>query len=117
MAEINIFRNARDTVDLLPGEVLFHEGDEGTTMFAVIEGEVEVTIRGTTVEVVGPGGILGELALIDRAPRTATATAQTRARLARVDHDQFVHLVQAHPTFALRVMEVMAGRLRSADRI
>ena len=117
MAEINVFRNARDTVDLQPGEVLFREADDGTTMFAVIDGEIELTIRGTSVEIVGPGGILGELALIDPAPRTATATARTSAKLARVDHDQFVHLVQDHPTFALRVMEVMAGRLRSADRI
>ena len=115
MAEINLFKHAQDTVALQPGEVLFHEGDPGDVMFAVVEGQIELTRNGTVVENVGRGGILGELALIDTAPRSATATASASARVAPVDHKYFTYLVQEHPTFALQVMTVMAERLRRAN--
>jgi CRP/FNR family transcriptional regulator, cyclic AMP receptor protein len=101
MAEINLFKHASDTVALQPGEVLFREGDPGDVMFAVVEGQVELTRDGMVIEQVGPGGIIGEMALIDSAPRSATATARGSARVATVDHRQFTYLVQEHPTFAL----------------
>jgi CRP-like cAMP-binding protein len=115
MTEINVFRHAADTVALEPGELLFREGDPGDVMFAVVEGEVELGVNGTVVEAVGPGGILGELALIDAAPRSATATATTPARVVPVDAERFNYLVNEHPTFALQVMTVMAERLRRAN--
>lgn len=115
MPEINVFRNARDSVALESGEVLFREGDPGDVMFAVAEGEVELSLHGHVVEEVGPGGILGEMALIDAAPRSATAQARTAARVVRVDHERFSYLVHEHPTFALQVMTVMAERLRRAN--
>lgn len=70
---------------------------------------------GTVIEDVGPGGIIGGLALIDSAPRRAGATARAPARVACVDHKYFTYLVQEHPTFALQVMTVMAERLRKAN--
>jgi CRP-like cAMP-binding protein len=115
MVEINVFRSAADAVELQPGEVLFHEGDAGDFMYAVTEGQVELTLNGRVVEDVGPGGIIGELALIDPAPRGATATATTPASVVRVDQERFNYLVTEHPTFALKVMTVMANRLRRAN--
>lgn len=115
MPEINVFRNARDSVALESGEVLFREGDPGDVMFAVAEGQVELSLHGQVVEDVGPGGILGEMALIDAAPRSATAQARTPARVVRVDQERFSYLVHEHPTFALQVMTVMAERLRKAN--
>ncbi len=115
MTEINVFRHAADTVGLEPGELLFREGDPGGVMFAVVEGEVELGVEGTVVEAVGPGGILGELALIDAGPRSATATATTATRVVPVDAERFTYLVNEHPTFALQVMTVMAERLRRAN--
>ena len=76
--EINLFRNARDAVDLEAGQVLFHEGEPGDSMFAVAEGRVELAHKGKVVDTIGPGGILGEMALIDAVPRSATATATRR---------------------------------------
>ena len=78
--EINIFRHAREARLLGAGEVLFHEGTAGDVMFAVVEGEVELTCHHHVIDVVGPGGIIGELALIDPAPRSATATARSAGR-------------------------------------
>jgi CRP-like cAMP-binding protein len=115
MAEIHIFKSSPDAYDVVPGEVLFAEGDPGDVMYAVVDGEVELTHAGRVVEEVSPGGILGEMALIDTGARSATATARTAARVVRVDQKQFTFLVHEHPTFALQVMRVMAARLRRAN--
>lgn len=112
MAEIHLFRNSRDKRTLEVGEVLFVEGQPGEHMFAVIDGELELTRHGAPVETIGPGGLVGELALIDDAPRSASARATTPTTVAVVDKAHFTFLVQEHPTFALMVMGVMAERLR-----
>jgi CRP/FNR family transcriptional regulator, cyclic AMP receptor protein len=115
MVEINFFRNATNRQQLQPGEVLFREGDEGHLMFAVIEGELELTCSGRVVDKVSTGGIVGEMALIDSEPRSATAIAKTAACVVPVDTRQFTFLVQEHPTFAVLVMKVMAERLRRTN--
>ena len=115
MTQINVFRNATDTEPLESGAVLFRKGEPGDVMFAVAEGQIELSVDGHVVEEVGPGGILGELALIDASPRSATAIAVAPSRVVRVDQAHFRYLVQEHPTFALLVMEVMAERLRRAN--
>ncbi len=115
MAEINLFKSSREAYDVPAGEVLFHEGDAGDVMFAVIDGEIHVERHGRVIEKVGPGGIIGELALIDASPRTASAVAGAPSRVVRVDDRQFLFLVQEHPTFAIQVMRVMAERLRHTN--
>jgi CRP-like cAMP-binding protein len=115
MTEINIFKSSKDAFSAAPGDVLFREGDEGGDMFAVVEGEIDLVLAGVVVETVGPGGILGELALIDPAPRSAEARVRTTARVVRIDKRQFTFLVHEHPTFALQVMTVMAERLRRTN--
>ena len=115
MTTINIFRHARDVTTFEPGDIVFTQGDPGDFMYAVVNGTVDISRDGKVIESIGEGGILGELALVDRSPRGATATAVTSARLAPVDEQQFMFLVHEHPTFALTVMRVMAQRLRAAN--
>jgi CRP-like cAMP-binding protein len=115
MAEIHIFKSSPDAFDVAAGEILFTEGEQGAEMFAVVDGEVELTHKGRVVEAVTAGGILGEMALVDTEPRSATATARTAARVVKIDQKRFTFLVHEHPTFALQVMRVMAGRLRRAN--
>jgi CRP/FNR family transcriptional regulator, cyclic AMP receptor protein len=115
MSEIHLFQHSTDAVTLESGEVLFLEGDQGEEMFAVVEGEIELSRHGSVIEVVGAGGILGELSLVDPAPRSADARARGAARVARVDKRQFTFLVQEHPTFALQVMSIMAERIRRTN--
>jgi CRP-like cAMP-binding protein len=67
--------------------------------------------------VITAGGTFGEMALIDSAPRGADATARTRARVVPVDEAHFTYLVHEHPTFALQVMRVMAGRIRHGNAL
>ena len=84
-------------------------------MYTVIEGEVEIIINDTVIETVEPGGILGELALIDNKPRSATAIAKTNCKLVPIDEKRFTFLIQQTPYFSIQVMRIMADRLRSMN--
>ena len=115
MTEIHIFKSARDKVVVQPGDVVFSQGDPGDVMYAVVDGAVEIRLGDEVVETVTSGGIIGELALVDASPRSATAVAKVESELARVNKREFTFLVQEHPTFALLVMQVLAERLRHAN--
>jgi CRP/FNR family transcriptional regulator, cyclic AMP receptor protein len=98
------------------GETIFREGDEGRVMYVVVEGAVRLSVTGRSLEKVGPGGVFGEMALIDAAPRSATAFAVTDCKLVCLSRERFASLVQQNPQFALEIMRIMATRLRSMDR-
>ena len=97
------------------GETIFRTYDMGAEMYVVLEGEVELTIDGKTLETLGPGEPFGEMALIDQSPRTATAIARTECKLAVIPEKRFLFMVQTTPTFALQIMKVMADRLRKMN--
>jgi CRP-like cAMP-binding protein len=112
MARIELFNRAADWVGFEAGNTVFREGEPGEHMDVVVEGEVEIVAAGRVLEIAGPGSVVGELALIDRAPRSATATALTDSRLVPVDAKRFQFMIQQTPFFALQVMGIMAERLR-----
>jgi len=116
MSTLSLFRNDGDTKAFAPGETVFLEGEEGRLMYVVLEGSVRLSVTGRTLEKVGPGGLFGEMALIDSGPRSATATALTACTLAPVAAARFKALVKEDPAFAIDIMRVMAARLRSMDR-
>jgi CRP/FNR family transcriptional regulator, cyclic AMP receptor protein len=97
------------------GEVIFRQYDMGSEMYVVLEGELELAIGPSVVERLGPGDPFGEMALIDQAPRTATATAATEGKLAVIPERRFLFLVQTTPHFALDIMKAMADRLRKMN--
>jgi CRP-like cAMP-binding protein len=80
-------------------------------MYVVLDGEVELRVQGEVLEVAGPGDIVGEMALIDAKPRSATVRAISDCRLAPVDERRFLFMVHETPFFALHVMRVLADRL------
>ncbi len=84
-------------------------------MYLVKSGEVDIIVGDHIVETVVPGDILGEMALIDREPRSATARAKTDCALLPVNQRQFTFMVQETPFFALEVMRTMSRRLRSKN--
>ena len=112
---IGLFRNATDCQSFAAGQVIFQEGQPGDVMYAVTEGEVDILVHDKVMTTVGPDGILGELALIDTQPRSATAIARTDCKLVPISAKRFTFLVQQTPNFALQVMRVMAERLRHMD--
>jgi len=94
------------------GDVVFAEGDKGDKMYVVRSGEVEILRDGHVVETLAPGGIFGEMALIDGSPRAATARAKTACELAPITEKSFLFLVHETPFFAIAVMRTLAERLR-----
>jgi CRP/FNR family transcriptional regulator, cyclic AMP receptor protein len=97
------------------GEAIFSAFDMGWEMYVLLEGQVELTIDGKVLEMLGPGEPFGEMALIDQAPRTATAIAKTACKLVVIPEKRFLFMVQQTPTFALQIMKVMADRLRKMN--
>lgn len=96
----------------VPGETIFREGEPGDRMYAIVEGEVDITAMGHHVSTIGPGAIFGEMALIDSSPRSATASAKATCKVVPVDQKRFMYLVQYTPFFAVQVLRVMAERMR-----
>jgi CRP/FNR family cyclic AMP-dependent transcriptional regulator len=111
-ATISLFRNATDCESFSADQTIFQEGQPGEVMYAVTEGEVDIRVHDKVIDTVGPGGIVGEMALIDTKPRSATAIAKTDCKLVPISEKRFTFLVQQTPNFALQVMRVMADRLR-----
>jgi CRP-like cAMP-binding protein len=94
------------------GETIFERGDEGKELFVIKSGIVEIVLRDGSVVSLPEGTIFGEMSLIDPAPRSATARAQTEVELATMDERQFVFYVSHVPYFALNIMRVLTRRLR-----
>jgi CRP-like cAMP-binding protein len=120
MTEVKSYMEALMALDeaplrLDPGQVIFSAGDLGREMFVVRTGSVDLRIGDTPLETVGQGGIFGELALVDPAPRSATAVAGPDCTLVLVDAASFKDLVRTVPGLALEVMRVMARRLRKTN--
>jgi len=115
MVTIDLFRNEDRYESFTKGQTVFREGEPGKLMYVVLEGSVTLTVKGKTVETVGPGGSLGEMAMIDDAVRSATAVAETDSKLVAIDAKRFSFLIQQTPRFALQIMRVIADRLRRMD--
>ena len=98
------------------GNVIFREGDAANELFVIKSGQVRIQIGNRTVTELGQESIFGEMALIDSEPRSATATAITDVELVPVSEKQFLFLVSQTPYFALKVMRVLAQRLRMTNK-
>ena len=115
MKFLKMFRGWEDVVEYRAQTVIFSERDPADMMYFIISGEVELTLRGTPLGAEKEGGVIGEMAMIDSATCSVTATARTDVKLARLDHDQLRGFIAEHTEFALHVMAVMANRLRAVD--
>src|SRR3974390_3390507 len=113
MARITILHNSRDAIDVPAGQLLFTQGDTAEQMYVVLEGDIEISINGTVVGHAGPGESLGEMALIDRTVRSATAVAKTDSRVVPIDQRRFLFMVTETPNFALQLLGILAERLRA----
>lgn len=94
------------------GKVIMSAGAVGAFMYVVMEGRVAVSVGNSVVEHIGPGGILGELALIDRGARAATATAESDCRLLAINGNSFLDLVKTKPMFGASLLKSIAARMQ-----
>src|SRR5215813_615711 len=110
-----------ETVDYQQGEVIFHQGDQGSSLFVIEEGAVEISYGEGRARVVLAslfnGQYFGELSLFDGSPRSATATAAKHSRLARLDREVLVDFVNKNPGAALRIIAEMSDRLRQTNEL
>ena len=112
---LGLFGQETEVVTLAPGDTLFNKGEPGHLMYVVKSGDLQIADGNYVFETVRAGGILGEMALVDASPRSATARAITPSVVIPIDQRRFLFMVQQTPFFALRLMGVMAARLRAMN--
>ena len=105
---------------LAAGETLFSTGEPGDALYVVRTGQVELFLRDTAgqkivLSVADPGDIFGELALLDRGARSATAVALVESDLLELSREDLLPLFQASPAVALRLLGAMGHMTRKAD--
>ncbi len=101
-------------IDHPEGSVIAREGEPGVGLFVIADGTADVSIGGKKRATLGPGDFFGEIALLDGGPRTATVTSTSEIKLLGLTEWVFRGLMQEHPSIALKTLQAMAGRLRSA---
>lgn len=133
LAEVELFEHLNDDdrirlaglideLSLLAGETLFNAGEPGESLYVVRSGEVELFIKDTAgqripLAMVGAGEVFGELALLDRSPRTATAIAMADTALLELDRDDLLLLFESSPKVALRLLAALGRMTRKADEL
>jgi CRP-like cAMP-binding protein len=111
-----------ETVEFAAGDFLFHEGEAGFHFFIIQSGEVEVyknkPPKGKIpLAIVGAGTSLGEFAMLDKQPRSATARALTDVTAAKISEDAYSQLITELPDWAVSVMTALVQRLRFTNEI
>jgi CRP-like cAMP-binding protein len=114
-AELKRIRSAFTELRVKAGKELCKEGEPGREFFVILEGTAEVIRGGKRVNTLGPGQFFGELALLDRRPRTATVRAATDMTVLVLAQREFHGLLARIPTLTKKLLEALAGRLRAAD--
>lgn len=109
-------------VEFKPGQVLFHENETTYHFFVIQEGSIEVVKLGpggveVRIATVSEGTSIGEFAMIDRLPRSATARALTHVRAARISESAYRELLGELPDWAVSVMRALVERLRQTNEI
>jgi CRP-like cAMP-binding protein len=94
------------------GKMIMQEGTGGAFMYVVLEGKVAISIKGGIVGRAGPGGVFGEMALVDQSVRAATATAETPCALLAINRNAFLHLVKTSPAFGAALLAGLAERAK-----
>jgi CRP-like cAMP-binding protein len=105
------------------GSTIFSKGDPGNSLVAVISGTVKISIssadgRSAILNLIGPGEIFGEVALLDGQARTADATANTNCEIFAIDRREFLPFVRSQPALAMKFIELLCARLRwTSDQV
>jgi CRP/FNR family cyclic AMP-dependent transcriptional regulator len=105
------------------GATIFSKGDPGNSLIAVISGTVKISIsspdgRNAILNLIGPGEIFGEVAVLDGHARTADAIANTNCEIFVIDRREFLPFVRSQPALAMKFIELLCTRLRwTSDQV
>jgi CRP/FNR family cyclic AMP-dependent transcriptional regulator len=105
--------NLADLVDVPAGTRLIREGAYGRECMVIVDGTVEVRRKGRKINTLGAGDVMGEMALITKAPRNATLTATTHTSLLVLTEGQFWRLLEQAPEMQTKVIKALGERLQS----
>ena len=97
--------------------VIFKEGQAGTFMYLVKSGRIAIAVGNSVVEVVGPGGTFGEMAVVDQSPRTARAGALDECELIAIDRASLIAVVRKNPAVAMAMLRGISDRLRHMNAL
>ncbi len=116
-AELRKIRGSLDEIEVPKGKVLVEEGRIGLEFFLIVSGRAAVTRNRRKVATLGPGDHFGEMALLDRHPRSASVVSETDMDLLVLSQRQFNGLLNSVPTIARKMLTAMANRLREVDAL
>lgn len=114
-AELRTIERKVTPASVSAGTVICDEGEVGQSFYFVVSGTATVHQHGRKTAEIGPGGYFGELALLDRLPRSATVKAATDMDLLVLDQRTFNKLLKDSPSIVRKLLVATASRLRSAD--
>ena len=112
LAELRSELSRQEPTAFQAGKVILSTGAVGAFMYVVLQGRVAISVGDSMVERVGPGGMFGELALIDRSARAATAIADTDCTLLAINRNEFLNLVRTKPVFGASLLKSIALRMQ-----
>jgi CRP/FNR family cyclic AMP-dependent transcriptional regulator len=104
-----------EEIDVPAGRALTHEGRHEGYFFVIVSGTVRIERGGRTINTIGAGDFLGEIALLDDGPRTATATTESPCRLLSMTHQRFHGLLDSSLPVRTAILEAVGQRLRALD--
>ncbi|HEY5651206.1 MAG TPA: cyclic nucleotide-binding domain-containing protein [Acidimicrobiia bacterium] len=114
--DLTAVARAADETNLTSGEVIVFQDDSAPAAYILVSAEAIVRRNNRKVAELGPGDVIGELALISDAPRNATVVATKDGTVLEVPRRHFLGLIENSPALARRVMSQLADRLAEADR-
>ncbi|HID56824.1 TPA: cyclic nucleotide-binding domain-containing protein [Candidatus Poribacteria bacterium] len=104
--------SSSQVLEYSPGYVLIEQGDPGDALYLVIEGSVSILRDGMEITRRGPGECVGEMALIDNAPRSASVVAAEHVRAIRITRDNFWRMIERYPSVARHLLRLLTSRIR-----
>lgn len=110
-------RNAGVNVTFPAGSVVFSRGDEGSCMYVIQSGVIEMLIGDKVVEVCGANEAIGFMSMIDQSPRSSTAMVREPVEVSVLDQRKFQFMVDEIPNFAMYIMGAMARRIRGMSKV
>jgi CRP-like cAMP-binding protein len=113
--EVEEVSRLAEEIDVPAGRVLMREGQTGQEFFVIVSGSVLIERGGHAIRSLGPGDFLGEIALVDDGPRTATGTTETESKLLVLAHREFHSLMNQFPSVRIAVMQALAMRVRKLE--
>jgi CRP/FNR family cyclic AMP-dependent transcriptional regulator len=109
--ELTQLARVSEDLEVEPGTMLCKEGETGHEFFVIVDGKVKITRKGRTIATRGGGDFVGEIALLEEIPRTATVRAETPVRLFVLTRRDFRHLLDENPKVERKVLRTLARRL------